>query len=415
MENSTLYLIQSGICLAGFYIIYRLFLKKETFFMLNRFFLLGSVLVSLFIPLFDFSFPETAAGPVYGLVLKPITISENNISELYENNFSVIQILSSLYALGFTFFLMRFIIRLIRISVLIRNSKMIQKQGLTILESNEGQSAFSFLRFLFVDPKIKSNEMESIIAHEMVHIRQLHSVDILFIELVSIFQWFNPVIWYYYQSMKEVHEFLADDGVIKQGIQRQNYLILLLNTVTGNRANELVHTFNHSPIKNRIVMMTKPKSASTAQLKLLLALPLIAIFVLAFACNNEQKPIGKPAQTIETPAVIQADTENEEVYTVVENPPVFSGGNEQMSQFLVKNIKYPDNAREKGIQGKVFVSFVVDKTGKVTKAEVIRSANPELDAEALRVVSIMPDWTPGKQGGEIVSVQMTVPISFKLN
>jgi TonB family protein len=86
-----------------------------------------------------------------------------------------------------------------------------------------------------------------------------------------------------------------------------------------------------------------------------------------------------------------------------------------MSQFLVKNIKYPDNAREKGIQGKVFVSFVVDKTGKVTKAEVIRSANPELDAEALRVVSIMPDWTPGKQGGEIVSVQMTVPISFKLN
>jgi TonB family protein len=215
--------------------------------------------------------------------------------------------------------------------------------------------------------------------------------------------------------MKEVHEFLADDGVIKQGIQRQNYLILLLNTVTGNRANGLVHTFNHSPIKNRIVMMTKPKSASTAQLKLLLALPLIAIFVLAFACNNEQKPIGKPAQTIETPAVIQADTENEEVYTVVENPPVFSGGNEQMSQFLVKNIKYPDNAREKGIQGKVFVSFVVDKTGKVTKAEVIRSANPELDAEALRVVSIMPDWTPGKQGGEIVSVQMTVPISFKLN
>lgn len=415
MENSTLYLIQSGICLTGFYIIYRLFLQRETFFMLNRIFLLGSVLVSLFIPLFDFSFPETGAGPVYALVLKPVTISESSINALYENNFSVIQILSSLYALGFGVFLMRFVIRLNRISLLIRKSKKIQKQGLIILESNDGPSAFSFLKFLFVDPKITSKEMESIIAHEMVHIKQLHSVDILFIELVSIIQWFNPVIWYYRRSMKEIHEFLADEGVIRQGIQRHNYLILLLNTVTGNRATELVHTFNHSPIKNRIVMMTKPKSTGSARLKMLLVLPLIAVFVLAFACNNEQKPVGKPAQSIETPAVIQADTENEEVYTVVENPPVFSGGNEQMSQFLVKNIKYPDNAREKGIQGKVFVSFVVDKTGKVTKAEVIRSANPELDAEALRVVSIMPDWTPGKQGGEIVSVQMTVPISFKLN
>jgi TonB family protein len=415
MENSTIYLLQSGICLAGLYTIYRLFLKNETFFMLNRFFLLGSVLVSLLIPLLDFGFPQTVSGPVYGLVLRPVTVSANNISSLYENNISIFQIVSILYALGFAYVLLRFVVRLIQISMLIRNSRMIQKQGLTIFESNEGHPAFSFLQYLFIDPRTKPEDMDSIMAHEMVHIRQLHSIDIIFIEMVSLFQWFNPAIWYYRRSMQEVHEFLADEGVIKHGTQRQKYLILLLNTVTGNKATELVHTFNHSPIKNRIVMMTKPKSARTARLKMLLSLPLIAIFVLAFACNNEPKQTEKSVQNIETPAVIKADTENEEVYTVVENPPVFSGGNEEMTQFLIKNIKYPENAKVNGIQGKVFVSFVVDKTGKVTKAEVIKSANPELDAEALRVVSMMPDWTPGTQGGEVVNVQMTVPISFKLN
>lgn len=162
-------------------------------------------------------------------------------------------------------------------------------------------------------------------------------------------------------------------------------------------------------------MMTKPKSASTARLKMLLSVPLIAIFILAFSCSNEPKQSEKSALDSETPAIIQATNDNDEVYTVVENPPVFAGGNEEMTKFLVNNVKYPENAREKGIQGKVFVSFVVEKTGKVTKAELVKSANPELDAEALRVVSMMPDWTPGKQGGEVVNVQLTVPISFKLN
>ena len=105
---------------------------------------------------------------------------------------------------------------------------------------------------------------------------------------------------------------------------------------------------------------------------------------------------------------------NEEIFSVVEEQPQFPGGMEKLLEFLITNIKYPDLAVKQGIQGKVFVAFIVNKTGKIRDAKIVRGVHESLDKEALRVISIMPNWTPGKQNGEAINCRFTLPISFKI-
>ncbi len=143
---------------------------------------------------------------------------------------------------------------------------------------------FSFFKYIFLNKdRLPPQNMTRILAHERVHIKQYHSMDILLMELVTILQWFNPFVWPYKISLKETHEYLADGAVIAQGCSAAGYQLLIIEQHVGGRLVELANNFHHSQIKRRITMMTKIKSKGTAKLKLLLILPLAALLVLVLA------------------------------------------------------------------------------------------------------------------------------------
>jgi len=251
--------------------------------------------------------------------------------------------------------------------------------------------------------------------------------------------------------LRENHEFLADQAVISQGTAPSWYKQVLINQYVGDQI-VLANNFNYSLIKNRIKMISKIKSRKIASFKVLIGFVLAASLVAVFACEqkkSEKAEVVAPEKTVwinyqghnlevkgdslgieklihlisgikstdqeaKKESNVSIDPEIGEVYSIVEQLPVFPGGETALPAFLGKEVKYPAEAVKKGIQGKVYVTFVVDKNGKVRNSKVVRGVDPILDAEALRVVNAMPKWTPGKQSGKDVAVQFTVPIKFKL-
>lgn len=174
-------------------------------------------------------------------------------------------------------------------------------------------------------------------------------------------------------------------------------------------------------------MMNKKRTEGVMRAKYLLLLPAVAVLIaMGDSCTSKKSDDTKTAEpakmetpaeqpAAETPQASAPTTEIEgQVFTVVETMPEFPGGQSALLDFLAKSIKYPIEAQEKGLQGRVTCSFVVTKEGKIVNAEVMRGVDPSLDAEALRVINSMPDWTPGKQKGEPVNVKYTVPVTYRL-
>jgi TonB family protein len=289
------------------------------------------------------------------------------------------------------------------------------------------------------------------IEHEKQHIQQGHTFDVLILEIIAVCQWFNPFFWMFRRALRENHEFLADQAVISQGTVPSTYKQILLSQYVGGQI-IIANNFNYSLIKTRIKMMSKIKSRKIANVKILIGIVLAVSLVAVFACEqktsaktetgtNEKSVtilyeghtmqisgdsigIEKIRQLIAKSEIPQKEEplkntanfvpEVGEVFMVVEQMPEFQGGQTALRDFLAKSVKYPSEAVKKGIQGKVYVSFVVAADGTVRNSKVIRGVNEQLDAEALRVINGMPKWTPGKQSGKEVAVQFTVPINFVL-
>lgn len=230
-------------------------------------------------------------------------------------------------------------------------------------------------------------------------------------------------------------EYLADERVVEAGSERKAYQYHLLGLAYGKNVATVCNNFNVLPLKLRIRMMNKKRTNSWLRAKYLLLVPVIGVALVA--CNLDKKT-AEPATAAEqaqadsaaekplmvgvavdgTPAQDEAQAEGSvvqgEVFDVVEKMPEFPGGQQELMNFLMKNMKYPKAATDKGTQGRVVVQFVVNKDGSVVEPTVVKSVSPELDQEALRVVKMMPKWQPGKQNGEVVRVKYTIPVSFRL-
>lgn len=166
-------------------------------------------------------------------------------------------------------------------------------------------------------------------------------------------------------------------------------------------------------------MMTKARSASWALIKVAFALPALLAVLFLFTAGSisnlsAQNTQQKQNQAEEQKALLESQPADDQIFVVVEDMPEFPGGKDAMISYLVTNIKYPQEARTKGIQGRVFVTYIVEKDGTVTNVKILRGVDPLLDQEALRVVSAMPKWSPGKQKGEAVRVQFNLPVKFAL-
>lgn len=426
MENLILYLVQSSIALSLFYLLYHLVLKRDTHFGLHRFYFLLAALVSLLLPLARANIFAPIAMPANTMIfLDTVLINGSDVQQIGQQNVGIFQIITGIYLFGVVFLSLRFVIKMAQLFRLIHRSEVMRYGSWKLVVMEEELAPFSFFNYFFIDrSRMKAQQLETIVAHEQVHWRQLHSADLLLAELLTIFQWFNPFVWLYRSALETVHEYLADDGVLRNGYEPVNYQNLLLVQATGISAFGFANHFNHSLIKKRIIMMTKNKSHQWSQLKVLLALPLTLLLIAAFTFSL---PAGELLQKVSSTAVesiqpVAALTDavpdtlqpQRKVYDVVDHMPSFPGGDAGRIKYLQENITYPESARTAGKQGIVYITFVVEADGRVTNAQVLRGVDEALDKVAYDVVMGMPAWEPGRKDGEAVAVQFTMPIKFTL-
>jgi TonB family protein len=409
MNHFFIYLLQSGTCMGILYGVYWIFLRKDTFHMVNRFYLILGAILSVVIPLLKIDLQSL--GPVRSVMiyLDPIIITPDKIANVPTSTLDWTVIASIVYLTGVVLFFTRFVFQLVQLFLLTRRYGISRTDGMNIVFTDRDYSPFSFFNIIFLHSPERAEELRTILEHEQVHIRQKHSMDLLIIELVTILQWFNPFVWFTGRSLKTIHEFLADQGVLKNGFNKIDYQQLLLHRTMGIQVNNLTNNFNVSLIKKRIVMMKKSSSTAIARLKLAIALPALMALLVIFSGSSFNRVL---AQTTKQEPQKETGKKSEKVYKEVEKQPQYPGGDAARVDFLVKNIKYPKEAKKLGIEGKVFVSFVIQNTGAVTDVEVTKGIGGGCDEEAARVIKMMPNWKPGESKGKPVAVKVILPIKF---
>jgi hypothetical protein len=311
MTSLLLYLVESGVCLGLFYIIYRTFLSQETFFRTNRLYLLFAIPLSFVLPLINVPSPFLTAKKS-GAIYMSTPSAGAAVSSL-----GLVELVGLVYLLGALFFLICFGLKIAQLVRLIKKYGYQKCGKLKLVYIDEDTAPFSFFNYFFLNKSnISQHDLLRIIDHELVHINQHHSIDLIIIELLTIVQWFNPFVRPYKKSLKETHEYLADNQVIAQGCSRAKYQLLIFEQHVGMNLFEFVNNFNHSLIKRRLTMMTKGESKSWAKSKFLLMIPVICFLVLAFAnprpaTSTDHAVMNPDAKTI-TLEESPAPTKNEE-------------------------------------------------------------------------------------------------------
>ena len=467
MTPELAYFLKINVGIIVFYIFYRLFFYKDTFFHWRRTALLCFLGVSLLYPMLNLQEwvkahePMVVIADFYATTLLPEVVFEETVTPTDANwQELILYSLSIIYLCGVISLFIRFIMQLTSIIRLRIQCKVTKIQGVRVHILNKASGPFSFFHWIFVHPESHTQEeLAEILTHEQTHAHQLHSADIIFSELVCIACWFNPFIWLMKREIRNNLEYMADQRVLQTGYDYKVYQYHLLGLAHHKAAATLYNSFNVLPLKNRIKMMNKKRTKEIGRTKYLLFLPLAALLLIIsnieavarttknFAReviqtvekSTEQvtKATGQiPEQTTveevtipkETPVDIditdkdpsatmqKVNTGDDDIFDVVEEMPVFPGGQTGLMEFIAKNLRYPVKAQKEGIQGRVIARFIVEKDGSVSNLAVARrSVSSELDAEAIRVLSTMPKWTPGKQRGKEVRVKYTVPIAFRLS
>ena len=451
------YIIKSAVCLAIFYLFYRLLLSRETFHRFNRFALLGILLWSCLLPLVEISVKQPTGVQNTLLTLEEwlSLVGSMDAVEAVAPQATIpwwVQGVMWIYVCGIVFFVCRNLYSLGCLALLLRSGRREDicryvpnaADKATLLVHNREIAPFSWLKFIVISRKDLEENGREILTHELAHIRRRHSLDLLLADVCIFFQWFNPASWLLKQELQNIHEYEADEAVINQGIDAKQYQLLLIKKAVGTRLYSMANSFNHSKLKKRITMMTKEKSSSWARLKYLYVLPVAAIAVTAFArpevsevtreisnakvndlvtiaeTNAEKNAVaagdtavtGVPLTLVGKPVEVTAD---DNIYNEVDKMPEYPGGVNELLKYLSKNVRYPEAAKKAKKQGRVVVQFVVDKEGNITNPSVVRGVDKDLDAEAVRVISSMPRWTPGMQDGKAVAVKYTIPVMFRLN
>ena len=538
MGDVATFLLSTTLVLTLLYVPYTLLLRKEHFFRQNRFTLLAILVLSLVLPFCDmhalypgelltglFSKPAPEAIVEFSsteqIASTTTPLEQIEFTEAHIGPLGLLPWLCQLYVVG------TLIVLAIRLWQFARMRRLIRKgclwsdteDGITIHCHADDVVPCSWMRHIVISEHDDRHHRHEILLHEKGHVRSLHSWDIVLLTLVQTIQWYNPFAYMLGSSLRDVHEYEADDYVLRQGVTASEYQTLLLKTAVGNSAYAFANNFNHSLIKNRIIMMKDQSPSLWKRYKALYIPPLALVLLCAFATptasnhSNEENSaidvkrkkvevsgkvvdaesgkrlsgvnifvrrpgnprivggvvtkkgifsletyegnvlifsfvgmqdlsvvvpeggsksmtlsmtkavLGLPEMTVvgfapeeepEAEQEIMLSSGDEEVFVVVERMPEFPGGMGECYKFFSRNIKYPAAASKAGIQGKVIVEFLVKEDGGIADISVKQGINPELDAEAMRVVSIMPQWKPGEQRGKPVSVRYEMPIVFSL-
>jgi TonB family protein len=433
MLPETSYFLKVNIALVLFYACYRLLFYKDTFFILRRAFLLLCFGLAIAYPLLDIREWMEKQEPMAGLILIYSALlpgveatTDGPAGAGWQKIFR--QAAPVAYWTGAVLLILRFLIQSGCILRLALRSRPLCIRNTKVYVLDKPSVPFSFFRLIFLYPgKHSVKETDEILTHELTHASQWHSIDILISEWMCMLCWMNPFVWLLKREVRYNLEYLADNSVLASGFDSRSYQYHLLGLTTSHppqAAANLYNNFNVLHLKNRISMMNRKRSRPIGRTKYLVLLPLAALLMLLAQCgggHSESKPAAAESEASLQPEAPESNLQPEapednqkQVYTVVEEMPIFPGGDDKLLQFLATNLKYPPEAQNKGIQGRVVASFIVNEDGRISDIKIVRSLDPLLDAESIRVIQSMPLWTPGKQGGVPVATKYTIPLTFRL-
>ncbi len=395
-----------------------IFLRTTKHFAFQRSFLLGTLALAVTTTLLG-SFGEQlfSTSQILEITLPSIEINNTLSSPTVDTYYRPINVLLVVYVIGvlvtITLLLKQFW-EVYRVGAFAVISK---KPNFNIVESTAVNAPFSFFNNLYINPAwcFSSSEKRMIIEHEKTHIQLGHTYDRLIVSVMKIFLWFHPLIWILERELILVHEYQVDDRTVQQ-LEMKPYATFLLNQAFLIPQKTITNQIFSHHLKKRINMMTQKSQNSTVKLFFSLLILAASPFIFS-ACTEEVEN-----RTEENPINL-----SNEIFKVVEKMPTFKGCDETLEsaefkkcatknllQFVYTNIKYPEVSRDNGVEGTALVRFVVDKEGKVTSPEIIKSVSPDIDAEVLRIMNLMPDWNPGEQEGKRVSTYFNLPVKFKL-
>ncbi|MFR6542997.1 MAG: M56 family metallopeptidase [Butyricimonas virosa] len=301
MGTFFVYILKTSICLTGFYLFYRLLLSKETFHRFNRVALLGILLLSLLIPFCEITVPEESEVQQTLLTIEQILTLADHVPqtevEVLPSSIPLwLPVLLCIYLLGILFFLGRNLYSLSHMLRLLHGGRQEKlEKGITLIIHDKNIAPFSWMKYVVISEKDLQENGKEILIHEMAHVHNRHSIDLLISDICIIFQWFNPTSWLLKQELQNIHEYEADETVIRQGVNAKQYQLLLIKKAVGTRLYSMANSFNHSKLKKRITMMLKEKSSPWARMKYLYVLPVAAITLTAFArpeISNELNEIS---------------------------------------------------------------------------------------------------------------------------
>jgi len=467
------YFLGVSLCWLLCYGLYRVFLHRESFFQLNRLYLLGTLALGLLLPLLDWprAVPPVAAAPdIYRL--PAVVIDAGVAAPPAETGYwSWTEVLWFVYLTGCSFMLIRLLLRSWNLFSMIRRGERQPRGDLIWVGVSGLASPASFFHYFFheKDWNPDTPEARAVLAHERAHARQGHSLDLLFSELIGLFFWWCPLWYAYDRALRLTHEYLADAAALRR-LTVRDYGQLLLGQHLRGAPVPLVHTFNFSPIKLRITMMTRNRSSRMALARYLLLLPAVA---LAFwACNELDSNDETTKMLVEHEAVVSVDTlisfdpetykKSVEIieniyYRTADQMPVFGDceglvGDERIRcseqnvqaylRSKLADIKLPDagsfsrdtifvvdpETMEQSVtvientpvpfdqlEGQVEVSFQILENGKPDWVVIRKSLHREVDRLVGQAIREMPAWQPGLIDGEPVTVRMSLPVAFELD
>lgn len=468
------YILESIVFQLVFLLIYDLFLKRETFFQWNRFYLLGAYIIALILPWIKLEALKTQIPEAfYGY---PEYLWNSNdaalvITGVQKDIFQLSWPYLTLF-IGAALACCLLVYKLFQIYKLRERGELRYYHEFTQVTIPDSNLAFSFFRSVFLGDRILDREYQGILDHELVHIRQGHSYDLMFFEFMRIITWFNPLVYIYQSRMSELHEFIADAKVSKNGKLPQ-YNLLLSQVFQTRNISFINQFFKTSLIKKRIVMLQKTKSKSVYQLKYLLLAPIIMAMLFYTSLEGQQRQknedlfeqmenedhesnsyVDSPKTEVQyllllkeherlssdgfknTSVLVELDKQLAELereitntkeavpFAIVDQVPVFPGCEDmddfracfqqKMMRHISKNFNYPVEAQRQGLEGMVSLIFTINEEGLVRNLK-LRGPHKLLEEEAERIIKRLPKMAPGKHKGEVVGVTYSIPISFKLS
>ena len=519
------YILKTAMFLIVYYLFYKLLMSRETFHRFNRVALVSLLVLSFVLPLCESLVKGTGTGEglvaLEGMLMMATGLEDAEAAQIPTSHI-LLGALMLIYLLGVVAFTLRSLISYISLTKQLQKGERQTLNVGSILCLHEEQIApFSWMHYIVASRKDIEESGVAILCHELGHIHNHHTFDLILTEVALILQWFNPAIWLMRRELQTIHEYEADEAVLDYGIDAKSYQLLLIKKAAGSRLQSITNSLHQSSIKKRITMMLKKKSNPWARAKYLLAVPVAALSVAVLStpqasalskeiseCKvseyfaNHQISDQKNAPKVEirtvsgtaeidkdviffvdgkrVPSIDDINPENidhmevlkdkdamakfgitdakgvilittkssgktihlkldsvpsakgefhpaaegefhpaviivDPALPMVEDMPEYPGGMEAMMKFVAENLKYPEQMQKEKVEGRVLLSFVVEKDGSVTNIEEVQSPHPVLTEEAIRVVKLMPKWKPGKQDGKEVRVQFNLPITFRLN